>query len=120
MREVDWSTKVSFFGVDNVRDYPCPGGDGYRWRTGARPGQTWEWDCGKAHRTATVVGDEQVQVDGKDVTAHHVRVTSQVGTDDLWLAASGLPLRVHSTLGDGTFYEHEYDYRLASLEPVSG
>ena len=127
---------TEFFGQTQNSEYECDD-DAVRLRSDAKPGDTWTWKCtnkdGNATGTytLTVLEPEELTIDGEKITATHTRITQVqagdtkgTGTDEYWLAPTGLPLRLDgrltvatkSVLGTTKFSER-VRYALTSLTP---
>jgi hypothetical protein len=134
--DAGFTRTIEFFGQTQKAHYAC-GDDAVRLRRDAKAGDTWSWKCenedGNAvgTYTLTVLAPAKLTIDGESINAIHTRVTQKqsgdtngTGTDEYWLAPTGLPLRfdgsldvtTKSVLGTTKFTEREH-YELTSLNP---
>lgn len=135
VRELGFTRRVEFFNRLQEVDARCDD-DADLLRTDSHAGDTWEWTCRDDSRstttsTATALGTEQLVVGGEPVLTWRVRIVSRhrgrtTGreTRELWLAASGLPIRFTGELRVRTraflvtsTLRHELSYALTSLVP---
>lgn len=133
----------SFFNQDETRAYECTG-DPYVPPPDAEPGTTFSWTCdspgsehsGNSHEDGTgeVVGVEQVEVEGVERDALHVRYETTVSGDstgagelDVWYALDRWPLVLRQVREGGNAsetmigtvnYDESYELVLTAWDPL--
>lgn len=130
-----FTTYHEFFQRGQRQEFTCPAGS-YVYRPAAPAGDAWSWGCssdtGEIETVTTVVGFEDVEIDGRPVRTVHMRYSSQLsganrGTQvqDRWLVAeTGFNVRIKTDVdleADSPFgtvhYEEHYDIVAMSLTP---
>ena len=135
-RLVSYGTDIAYWWTHGTQDFTCDGGSFDA--SGMRPGDRVEWQCGDedtdAAQVTEYVGDEEIEIDGRVVTARHTRWTTVFskatrGTavvDDWFDPRTGLVLmerrniglRVGSPFVGDLSYIDVSDYLLLSTEPA--